>query len=293
MDIKEFGNEMAGYLRTRLGEDYEVELKDISKNNGVNYLGVLIRKGGENIAPNIYLESFYEEYQKGTEIEELAEEILDIYKEHSPNGKIDPGFYRDFATLADKLSFKLVNRKRNQEYLKDIPYKTFEDLALVPICIVNEKSIGEGNIVITKDHLKLWEISKSELWENVLESARKVNKPVVRNMADVIGNMGLWGLSEMQLSVISNKRTIYGASVMLQDGVLREVSQSVNDDLYIIPSSVHEILAVPAALCDNNPAVLKMMIKDVNSNVLSKEDVLSDNVYYYDASLDKLFINND
>ena len=54
------------------------------------------------------------------------------------NGNIDLSFFENFDGVEDKLSFKLIGIKDNLEYLEDIPYRKFEDLAMVPICMVRK-----------------------------------------------------------------------------------------------------------------------------------------------------------
>ena len=51
-------------------------------------------------------------------------------------------------------------------------------------------------------------------------------------------------------------------------------------DLFILPSSVHEIIIVPAT-DDIDRKELDNMVKDVNKKELDAIDVLSDHVYYY------------
>ena len=60
------------------------------------------------------------------------------------NSNIDLSFFRNFDSVEEKLSFKLVGLKDNKEYLEDIPYRRFEDLAMVPICMVRNSEIGVG-----------------------------------------------------------------------------------------------------------------------------------------------------
>ncbi|WP_026652087.1 DUF5688 family protein [Butyrivibrio proteoclasticus] len=288
MEINVFVEAIASELKIRLGEDYEVKIKKIEKNNCVNYHGILIRKEDENVAPTIFLDGFYQDYMKGASVEMLAENVLKIYREYAPEGDVDTEFYRSFSSVSDKLSFKLVNIAKNKEQLKDIPYKAFEDLALVPICLVKDKRIGAGSITVKNSHLEFWEISKKELWEQALENANKINRPKIRNVADAIGSLAPEGLYEMSIMVLSNDKQAFGAAVMLNDGVLKELSETLHDDLFIIPSSVHEVLAVPATVCNGDPSFLRLMVKEVNSTVVKDEDVLSDNVYYYDSCLDRL-----
>ena len=62
----------------------------------------------------------------------------------------------------------------------------------------------------------------------------------------------------------------------------------LGSDLYILPSTIHELLAVPSDIGD--PQELRMMVAAVNENDVPKEELLSDNVYYYDRTTGKVRI---
>lgn len=72
----------------------------------------------------------------------------------------------------------------------------------------------------------------------------------------------------------------YGAAVLANTNMLDSIRNKIND-FYIIPSSIHEIIAIPKALgeqIDN----LAMMVKEVNEEVVAPQDVLSNDVLMYD-----------
>ena len=71
-----------------------------------------------------------------------------------------------------------------------------------------------------------------------------------------------------------------GAGTILYDGVLKRFAEKAGCDIYILPSSLHEVLLVPGTM-KISVDDLKEMVKDVNRTVVSAEDFLSDNVYVY------------
>ena len=62
------------------------------------------------------------------------------------------------------------------------------------------------------------------------------------------------------------------------------------DGVYMIPSSVHEFLLLVMDKEYVNCDYVKQMIKEANRESLEKEDVLSDNLYYYNAVNDAVSI---
>jgi hypothetical protein len=73
-----------------------------------------------------------------------------------------------------------------------------------------------------------------------------------------------------------------GAAVMTMNDKLKEFSDVIGGDFYVIPSSVHELILFAdndGMACDINE-----MIREVNTTELSPDEVLSDHVYLYRAS---------
>lgn len=72
-----------------------------------------------------------------------------------------------------------------------------------------------------------------------------------------------------------------GATVLLNTEVFKELSDQVEGNLIIIPSSTHEVLAMDARLvpdCDD----LSAFIEQTNMDVVSPSERLSNQVYMYD-----------
>ena len=88
-------------------------------------------------------------------------------------------------------------------------------------------------------------------------------------------------------NVLTNNNSQLGAAVILYDGVLKDIAKG--EDLVILPSSIHEVLILKAKQNDS-PAELKAMVQDVNATQVALEERLSDNVYKYNAKLDKIEI---
>ncbi len=291
LTIGDFGVLMADGAKDILGEGYSIEYKEILKNNGVAYHALIIRKGLENVSPTIYIDSFYEDYRKGEDIRLIPQSLVKLYR-MSCRHNIDVDFFMDFSTVCEHLTFRLVNAAKNEAMLRDIPYREFEDLALLPICSVKNKSFGSGNIVITKRHLEFWEISEDELWENVFERAKEVSGVKIENLSKFMTDRTGIPMDEYDCNmyVVTNSTGLNGASSVLFPEVLKKIAEKVGSDLILIPSSVHEMIAIPYMNGIMLPWGLPAMIREVNETVLADEEILSNNAYYYDAKEDKLSI---
>lgn len=52
-------------MKAALGDDYELELRKVPKNNGLILDGLCITRGNTHIAPAIYLNPCYDQYREG------------------------------------------------------------------------------------------------------------------------------------------------------------------------------------------------------------------------------------
>jgi len=80
--------------------------------------------------------------------------------------------------------------------------------------------------------------------------------------------------------VVSNTQRIYGAAVILYEGVLEAFAKKIGGDFYILPSSIHETLFIPANTGIEQEELLKM-VREVNEKEVSPDEELSDHVYRY------------
>ena len=88
--------------------------------------------------------------------------------------------------------------------------------------------------------------------------------------------------------MVTNKQCITGATTILYPGVLAELAEELEHDLYILPSSLQEVFIVP----DIGQDVKQMndFIKNANETVVGKEEILADHVYYYHRETDQVSI---
>lgn len=73
-----------------------------------------------------------------------------------------------------------------------------------------------------------------------------------------------------------------GAFYFMSPEVVGAIAEALEDDLYILPSSVNEVLLVRASELEDGVDELKEMVRDANETVVAEKDILSYNVYHYD-----------
>lgn len=85
---------------------------------------------------------------------------------------------------------------------------------------------------------------------------------------------------DYEMYVMTNKTRINGASCIFYDGVLEHFADSIDSDVYILPSSVHEVILLPKSK-GFDKEILKKMVREVNIEGVSADEVLSNNIYEY------------
>lgn len=302
LTIEEFAESMRIIIQNSLGEEFYVSIQNTRKNNGVCWNGLMIQSKDKNIAPTIYLESFYQLYLRGADLQNLSERVIDTYWEDMPQKTIDMRFFTDIEKVKTRLCFKLINYEKNEELFEDVPYVPFLDLAICFYYLVETMMFGSGAIQVTNSHLEMWGITKEELYQLAMENTPKLlpaeNIPMVQMLRQILTerrscstvdeedelweNLHLLCDYEQKtgLHILTNQWKCNGSAVILYPGFLKGIAEQMEDDLYILPSSVHEVIIIKKN--DNeDPEYLMQMIYSVNTTAVTETEVLSNSLYLY------------
>lgn len=325
LTYQDFMEEVKDSVKKSVGEEYSVNINHVIKNNSIELDGLVILKENERISPNIYLNSYYERYLEGEKLEDLVEDIVGIYMGTMDEGERETLCLRyEFDAMKSCIIYRLVNYEKNRKLLREVPHVCFLDLAVTFHCLVKNNKEGIGTIRITNEHMESWGTDIEELKEIARKNTPEIFPPVIKNMNEVILEIfekdikemypavneikqensqkdteksaekmldvmleGVGGHNSADMYVLSNEKGINGASCMLYPGVIKEVAEQLGSDLYVLPSSIHEIILVK----DNehlNKKLLREMVFDVNRTQVPEEDILSNTVYYYSRTRDAI-----
>ena len=93
----------------------------------------------------------------------------------------------------------------------------------------------------------------------------------------------------MNMYVMTNTRGINGAACLLYKNALARFAQKLKQDLFLLPSSVHEVILVPKSDILKKED-LSEMVREINKTEVSPKEVHSDTVYVYDRLSDQLIL---
>lgn len=310
-----FQNKVVDAVSSYYGDECDVEVKTIQKLNGLQLHGLNILRKGSVVCPTIYLENYYERYERGIAFSAVFRDIIEMYESHKNTEFGTLEFFSDYERVKKHLSIKLINADYNMELLEDVPNLRVNDLAVVCIVEVMNSEIDMGSVLIHNNHICMWGVKASQLVEDSINNAVKINPAHLRKLSDIVLNMycddnkadeaegGLIdGMSIAELDncsrdpdnmfVLSNNKQMFGAGTIIYPGVLERIGKALETDYFILPSSIHEVIILPVNVCDSSNSI-NSMIQSINEDMLSREEILSDHAYLYQISDKSLTAFND
>lgn len=275
-------------VKKAVGTECDVFFKNVEKNNGVMLQAVIIMEHGGMVSPQIYIDEILAALEAG-EIcfQDAIDEIVAVYKSRGNIGNlrnIVSGLSKE--KILENVICQVVNRERNGKMLIAAPYKEVLDLAAVYRVIVSENESYTASFLASHEICRKYGVSPEELdaaamW-NTKEKGFEI-RSMVSILAEISGTPEeVFAGNEPSMYVLTNERKIGGASVMLYPEEFEKAALPLKDDLYVLPSSIHEVIAVPAT--GINPDELVEMVSKINATEVSSEEFLSNNIYRYSRS---------
>ena len=242
--------------------------------------------------PVMYLDDAYKQYQAedlsmeqvcGRIAGALAESMNHIPDVNGIENQIKP----------ENLFCCMINLQGNREYLKNIPHLVLGDLAAVYKIHVQDDRMGHGTVTISRQLMERMGLNDEKLfvtaYDNMTGSipfiVERIEDSLTMDPEEHVGPKTFDDLSDMptdsMMYVISNREKYWGSGVLLMRDNLDKLSEHLNASLILIPSSVHEIIAVP----DKDSELMKTciaMVRDVNETAVDPKERLSDSIYRYD-----------
>lgn len=282
-------------LFNRIKHDFEEEFEGVVvepattvKNNNIHYSGASIRDSDDAPAPTFWLDPIAQDIKEGrTTIDIAVEAIKDGYKNCLHNRPKMPVLSSESAK--ENLFATVINAQKNSEFLSDAPHTIIEDLAVV----LRFGSTHSGSAAVDNGFLKLLELTPSKAKKiaisntiskhfNVLPLGEYFNR-LCHDDSVSESNPKL----NHKMYVISNDDFSLGAVIpFINKDARKMVLDIMEEEYYILPSSIHECIAIGANEKDVTPDRLRQLVTDINSSHIIPNEVLSNNVYFVDEKLD-------
>jgi hypothetical protein len=294
-------------MKERLGPDFTLMVQPITKNNGLILHGLSIGKEDERTAPTIYLNHFYDSYQKGRPFHAILDDITALYQSAPLPENLPIEEFLSQEQIMEKVIFRLINEPANRELLKEVPHITYPELDLsVIFCISLQKD--EDNLLtalIHNRHQKSWNRSAEELFLAAKANTPRVFpariRPLPEAIKDIVKKSSEHEINEdtmdeffdasssLPMYVLSNSSGINGAGCLLYESILKDFASCSGSDLVILPSSIHEVLIIPYSENISFDELAETVFS-INQEEVPEEDRLSNHIYFYSRNTGKLTI---
>lgn len=292
MNYQSFISSVKERIEALLESHVSVNIHTTLKNNNKERIGITISNQDTNIFPTIYLEEYYTQYLAGRSISDIADNIVNIYHEVKFETSWDIDQIQIFDQAKSKIAYKLIHFEKNRTLLNDIPFIPFHDLAIVFYLLIQNTERGSASILVTNTLLHSWDICLSELYQIAsLNTPRLLSAELLPMYAMIQELSGDYSESEdnkeSYMYVLTNTQRYFGAACILYSRVLEDISNQLDEDFYILPSSIHETIILPVSKSSRRD-VLDEMIAEINRTQVADEEVLSDHAYYYSRKENRL-----
>ncbi len=256
--------------------DFTVDYVKVWKNN--TELEGYTLKSSNNCAPTIYFDEKW--YQKSDR--EVVEFLTKMHEAHDCKVDVAEMVNRDY--ILSHIMPRMVSAENGEELEnRGIAHIKFLDMfILFYAAIDNFAEDGMASLQITDNLLKMADISIDEAYKYSLENLE--SQVEIKTMEEILfGEMGMdaseLGEPQFALWVCTTKNKLQGAAAMLCPSVLKKLEERIGGKIAILPSSIHEFIALGYNTEDEFETLLSM-VREVNATQVAVEERLTDSVYY-------------
>ena len=266
--------------------------------NNTSKLGITVKLPNTKATPVVYVDDMYDYYNNVNDLDDTLNKAISMIENSInsiENTKLDDAVSNLIGDIKGNVFPRLVNTKTNGVMLQNTPHRDFLDMSIVYyIERYNSKLDSVEAIRVTNELMQSKNLSEEELYHNSMKNMEKKEKSLMTPMIKIIMNLQ-FGVGiipeEKEISksdfsggefiVLSNDHGINGSREMLNISTLKKASEVAESDLYILPSSIHEVLLISVNEINASVNELKMMVSEVNLSEVSEEEKLTDNVYIF------------
>lgn len=296
MTKEEFCNQVCHLLMQQLGKKYEsffrIELV------GENKLYILSITGNDDTEyPEVYLNSYYQQYEHSVAMETIIKEILDLYTNSIMPIELEVMHATTWVLAAPRIVCRMINTKIHEKEMEEIPHRNWLDLSVIYMVEGDEDPNYPVTMQITNRHMAWWHITEDDLWDAAMKNMPIKYPMQVINMAEAFKEMIAEGadgaydpeivsmeidkLTQYSFYEITNQFEYYGASTILYTNVLSDLADRVEADLLLLPANMHEWIVLPKAGNENYRELSKLINSMQLDLDIEEAEELSKHIYLY------------
>lgn len=200
--------------------------------------------------------------------------------------------------MSKRILYQLMNYEKNKKLLEFIPHIPYLDMAIVFYFWEEREGVERAACLLSNQAMESMELTLEELEQIASENTPKDLPVSVHSIEEVIEELLEDAMPDysyhdddsipaVPMHVVTNKEKLFGASAILYPQVLWSLGQSLQDDFYVLPSSIHECIVVPVSAVQSQES-LKEIVEEINREQVPPGEILSNNVFCYCRKSDSL-----
>lgn len=287
-------------------EDMQDMKLAISQRDKVNVsadaLSVMQEEWAASISPVVYINEMYADYVRHGDLDGVIRAAAHQMQQAMKAGNGIMGSL-DMGAAKDNIVFQLINTEQNRSLLAGIPSRPFLDLSIIYRWVIQMDGEGIKSMIVSDRLAEHLGFTEEQLHGLALLNTRRLFPPASVPMEEAILKISrcfpVWAADisaqdipkKVEMWLLTNTQAMYGAVSMMYEDELQAVADQLGDDLYILPSSLHELIAVPASPV--LPDGMAGIVHAINMEEVELEERLSNQVYHYDRAQRKLTLATD
>ena len=287
MRMEEFEKSIKDLVSEKMG--FHATVVEATGMNGIAHRSLLI-DNGTNVSPCIDLNQLLRFLEEGgNDVEEVMTQLCcQITESNKLSNHIRPWIESSLSKeyMLQNCHFQILNAQRNRELLCEAVSAPFFDLAGIVKVRVHQGSY-EFSYTVTEPLCQALHMTKEELLSAAMVNLEKTSFQIVR-VEDFTGDPYIED-EKNALFVATNEQALNGASILLYPDKIFGLAEKMGMDLYILPSSIHEVLLI-SERCGRAEEELRDLVHAVNTSALKETDYLSDSIYKTDIRHKTIYI---
>ena len=204
--------------------------------------------------------------------------------------------------VKDEVFVSLVSESRFQEKYKEknsvnTPFLDLRVLYRLPVC----EGEYSGTAVLNKDNLEFlmedldlsYEEKVKVLHEKALENTRRTRSITSIPVTDLFKSFGedldLTDTAGAPFYICPQENCHFGANTLLFPDLFKKISEKEDDDLYIVPTSMHEVAVHPAKE-SSSEGIQGIITEFCNDPDDAFADSMGNSIYFFAKGGDKVTI---
>lgn len=289
IDFKEFRDIVEREILDYLPEEFQNAEVNISRMEklGSSYNSMTVTKEKNEVCPAINLDQYYSEYLNGGMLQDCLQRMARMIRDYQREFEVD--WIQDYEQVKKHLFIRVSNADKNAGLLKKEPHELKDDLAITCHLEVSNEYGSLMSAIVSNQMLDMYGVSEQQIIQDAIENSVRIMPPKICDIRDVISELSGESIAKegTPIYVISNETTLNGASAIFYPNVLETVSQKMGGDFLIAPSSIHEVIVLPANY-DTDLRELEETVKFINHTQVQESDQLGDHLYKYDSKTHSL-----